>query len=63
VLGGAAEAEATSDDARALAASLLAAGESPSRAAKEVARRLRIPRNQAYSLVQDLTGGGTQTEE
>ena len=41
--------------AAALAAALLADGRSPSRAAREVAARLRIPRNQAYRVVQSLS--------
>jgi 16S rRNA C1402 (ribose-2'-O) methylase RsmI len=40
--------------ARALAQALLGEGLRPSRAAKEVARRLRVPRNLAYGIVQDL---------
>ncbi|CAN5862940.1 16S rRNA (cytidine(1402)-2'-O)-methyltransferase [soil metagenome] len=51
VLGGAPEVEPSADDARLLAGSLLSAGESPRSAAKELARRLRIPRNDAYALV------------
>lgn len=39
---------------RALAAALLDEGLSPSRAAREVARRLGVPRNRAYELVQSL---------
>lgn len=39
--------------ARALTRALLAEGTRPSRAAREVARRLGIPRNLAYELVQD----------
>jgi len=42
--------------ASALAAALLEEGVSASRAAKEVARRLRIPRNQAYAVVQSVAG-------
>jgi 16S rRNA (cytidine1402-2'-O)-methyltransferase len=46
------------DDAaiRALGAALLGEGLSPSRAAREVARRLGVPRNRAYELVQELAG-------
>jgi len=40
--------------ALALARVLLAEGESPSRTAREVARRLRLTRNMAYSLVQEM---------
>jgi 16S rRNA (cytidine1402-2'-O)-methyltransferase len=43
--------------ARALAQALLADGLSPSRAAKEVARRLRVPRNLSYEVVQRLVEG------
>ncbi len=38
----------------ALARALLAEGASPSRTAREVARRLGLPRNRVYALVQDL---------
>jgi len=41
---------------RALGAALLAEGSSPSQAAREVARRLGVPRNRAYELVQSLAG-------
>jgi 16S rRNA (cytidine1402-2'-O)-methyltransferase len=40
--------------ARALALALLDDGLSPSRAAREVARRLGVPRNRVYALVQEL---------
>lgn len=40
----------------ALARPLLNQGHRPSQVAREVARRLGIPRNQAYQLVQDLSG-------
>lgn len=42
------------DAARALAAALLERGERPSAVARELARRLDIPRNTAYSLVQQI---------
>jgi 16S rRNA (cytidine1402-2'-O)-methyltransferase len=42
---------------RALAGALLEEGTSPSRAAREVARRLGLPRNRVYALVQELAGG------
>lgn len=42
--------------ARALATALLQDGRSPSRAAREVARRLGLPRNQVYALVQEVAG-------
>jgi 16S rRNA (cytidine1402-2'-O)-methyltransferase len=45
-------AEATA--ARALAEALLAQGVAPSAAARELAKRLAIPRNEAYRLVQEL---------
>jgi 16S rRNA (cytidine1402-2'-O)-methyltransferase len=60
LVGGAVPEEATAEDAARLAASLLAAGESPRTAAKELARRLRIPRNEAYSLVLSLAEGDTR---
>jgi len=40
--------------ARALAQALLGDGVTPSRAAKELARRLKISRNQAYEVVQEV---------
>jgi 16S rRNA (cytidine1402-2'-O)-methyltransferase len=63
VLGGAAAAGATTEDATRLAASLLAAGDSPSSAAKALARRLRMPRNDAYSLVLSLAGDATREKD
>lgn len=56
LVGGAAPTEPSVEDARALAASLLASGDSPRNVAKELARRLRMPRNDAYSLVLSLAG-------
>lgn len=56
VLGGAAEAAPSADDATRLAQSLLAAGDSPRSVTRELARRLRIPRNEAYTLVLGITG-------
>jgi 16S rRNA (cytidine1402-2'-O)-methyltransferase len=41
------------DTARALAKSLLESGEAPSSAARELARRLDVPRNLAYQIVQE----------
>lgn len=58
VLAGREPAVPNAEDAAALAASLLARGESPSSVAKELARRLRIPRNEAYTLVLSLAGDG-----
>lgn len=51
------EASPEADEAavEALARALLAEGVSPSRAARQVARRLGLPRNQVYDMVQDLT--------
>lgn len=43
---------------RALARALLDEGTSPSRAAREVARRLGVPRNRAYELIQGLNDEG-----
>ncbi len=43
--------------ARALVGALREEGLTPSRIAREVARRLRIPRNLAYRITQDLLGG------
>jgi len=62
VVEGASEVESAGevDDAaaRALAAALLGEGITPSRVAREVARRLRIPKNQAYRTVQEVSGAG-----
>jgi 16S rRNA (cytidine1402-2'-O)-methyltransferase len=55
VLGGAVETVPSADDASRLAESLLAAGDSPRNVSRELARRLRIPRNEAYALVLGLT--------
>lgn len=61
VLSGASEPEVSGavDEgaARALALALLEEGLTPSRAAKEVARRLRLPRNLSYEVVQSLSEG------
>jgi 16S rRNA (cytidine1402-2'-O)-methyltransferase len=48
--------EADREAGRTLAAALLEAGERPSAVAKEVSRRLGIPRNLAYSIVQEAAG-------
>ena len=45
---------ADEEAARLLAEALLAEGTRPSQAAKEVARRLQVPRNQAYAVVQSV---------
>jgi 16S rRNA (cytidine1402-2'-O)-methyltransferase len=63
VLAGADPVEASAEDTAALAAELLAAGESTRSAAKELARRLRMPRNEAYALVLSLTGGGERRKD
>lgn len=47
-------AEADEAAARALAGSLLAEGRRPSQVARDVARRLRLPRNRAYEITQSL---------
>jgi 16S rRNA (cytidine1402-2'-O)-methyltransferase len=62
VLGGGVPEDATPEDAERLAASLLAEGQSPRDAAKELARRLRMPRNDAYSLILSI-GAGVQEKE
>ena len=49
-------AEVDAEAAAALAGALLAEGGRPSAVAKEVARRLGIPRNAAYEIVQELKG-------
>ncbi len=50
--------EARADEARALARELLERGERPSAVARELARRLGLPRNRAYEIVLSLTGEG-----
>jgi 16S rRNA (cytidine1402-2'-O)-methyltransferase len=57
------EPERVEADARSLARTLLAAGDSPSRAAREVARRMDLPRNRAYTLVQDEHATMRTTDE
>jgi hypothetical protein len=49
-------------DAVTLARELLRAGASPRSAAKELAERLRMSRNDAYSLVLTIGGGGREKE-
>jgi 16S rRNA (cytidine1402-2'-O)-methyltransferase len=56
LVGGAVPEEPSADEAVRLAESLLAAGASPRSVTQELARRLRIPRNQAYALVLAVTG-------
>jgi 16S rRNA (cytidine1402-2'-O)-methyltransferase len=63
VLAGAEPVAASADDAAALAAELLGAGETARSAAKELARRLRIPRNEAYALVLSLAGDGERRKD
>jgi 16S rRNA (cytidine1402-2'-O)-methyltransferase len=48
--------------ARALALGLLEEGLSPSRAAREIARRLKVPRNLAYETVQRVASQGRSDE-
>ncbi|MEX0907811.1 MAG: 16S rRNA (cytidine(1402)-2'-O)-methyltransferase [Gemmatimonadota bacterium] len=62
VAGAAAEAAGV-DEVAALARELLAAGETTRSAAREIAQRLQVPRNEAYSLVLSLTGEGRQEKE
>jgi 16S rRNA (cytidine1402-2'-O)-methyltransferase len=56
-------ADAAGAAAQRLAAELLAAGESPRSAAREIARRLRIPRNRAYAAVLSVAGGSDEAME
>lgn len=63
VLGGAPPPEPASElDAASLARDLLSAGATPRSAAKELAQRLRMSRNDAYSLVLSIGGGGREKE-
>jgi 16S rRNA (cytidine1402-2'-O)-methyltransferase len=52
--------EADREAAVALARSQLEEGTRPSQVAKDVARRLGIPRNRAYQIIQELRGGGEE---
>jgi 16S rRNA (cytidine1402-2'-O)-methyltransferase len=63
LLGGAAAAAPSSDAATRLAESLLAAGDSPRTVTRELARRLRIPRNEAYDLVLGIGGDEHRPKE
>jgi 16S rRNA (cytidine1402-2'-O)-methyltransferase len=56
---GGAGAENLEEEARSLAADLLAEGRKPSEAAKEVAARLDVARNEAYRIVHELAGDRT----
>jgi 16S rRNA (cytidine1402-2'-O)-methyltransferase len=63
VLGGAAAPAPVSEaDAASLARELLTAGSTPRSAAREIAQRLRMSRNDAYSLVLSLGEGGREKE-
>ncbi|CAN5735294.1 16S rRNA (cytidine(1402)-2'-O)-methyltransferase [soil metagenome] len=62
VLGGAEPAVPDIADAAAVARTLLADGETPRSVARELAQRLHIPRNEAYSLVLALTEEDRQEE-
>lgn len=63
VLGGAAPPQPASDAvAAALARELIAAGATPRSAAKELAQRLRMSRNDAYSLVLSVGADGREKE-
>jgi 16S rRNA (cytidine1402-2'-O)-methyltransferase len=63
VLGGAAPpAPASEADAASLARELLTAGSTPRSAAREIAQRLHMSRNDAYSIVLSLGKGGREKE-
>ncbi len=51
---------ADTEAARVLARALMDQGQKSSQAAREVARRLGLPRNLAYEIVQSLAGAGTE---
>ncbi|HSH76374.1 MAG TPA: 16S rRNA (cytidine(1402)-2'-O)-methyltransferase [Longimicrobiales bacterium] len=51
--------EGLEEEARSLAAELLAGGARPSSVARELTARLDLARNEAYRIVQDLQGNGT----
>jgi 16S rRNA (cytidine1402-2'-O)-methyltransferase len=63
VLGAAPVYEPTEADATAHATALLAAGETPKSAARELAQRLGMPRNDAYSLILSLRGAGDRKKD
>jgi 16S rRNA C1402 (ribose-2'-O) methylase RsmI len=56
LLEGGTAAPASNDAAEALARSLLADGFSASAAARELARRLQLRRNQAYQVIHGVSG-------
>lgn len=60
VLAGGAEPGVDPAAARALAANLLAEGRRTSAVAKELTRRLGLPRNEAYAIALDTAGGGKE---
>jgi 16S rRNA C1402 (ribose-2'-O) methylase RsmI len=63
VLGGASPAAAPSaEEAASLARELIRSGSTPRSAAKELAQRLRMSRNDAYSLVLSLGGDGQEVD-
>ena len=63
LLGGAVPVEPSPDEALKLAESLLAAGHTARTVTQELARRLRIPRNEAYALVLAVAGEEPQNRE
>lgn len=64
ILGGAPEPPTASpEEAQVLAAELLAAGATPRSAARELAQRLRLSRNEAYSLVLTLSDGARREKD
>jgi 16S rRNA (cytidine1402-2'-O)-methyltransferase len=63
LLGGAIPSAPTVEEAARLAASLLATGDSPRTVSRELARRLRMPRNEAYSLVLSIVGEEERRQE
>jgi 16S rRNA (cytidine1402-2'-O)-methyltransferase len=62
VIGGAVPAEPSTEEATRLAESLLASGETAKSVSRELARRLRIPRNEAYSMVLALSAEDRRKE-
>jgi 16S rRNA (cytidine1402-2'-O)-methyltransferase len=63
VLAGAEPVAVSAADATALATRLLEAGESPRSAARELARRLHMSRNEAYALVLSLAAEGERRKD
>lgn len=63
LLAGAREEAVAEAEARRLASTMLASGAPPSSVSRELARRLRMPRNEAYALVLAVAGEEQRTKD